>query len=129
MDAERALQRLTRVARPGSLIFLLSDFRRLGADSERQLKQLAGHCDLLLVHFFDPVEAELPPPGRYRIQSAGRSFAIETANESTRRRYHERFEARRAGLQMLGRMPGIRTIDCTTDAEPRSVLAQQFRSR
>jgi uncharacterized protein (DUF58 family) len=25
-----------------------------------------GHCDLMLVHFFDPVEAELPPPGRYR---------------------------------------------------------------
>ena len=49
-DAERALQRLTRVARPGSLIFLLSDFRRLGADAERHLRQLAGHCDLLLVH-------------------------------------------------------------------------------
>src|SRR5687767_12410229 len=69
VDAERALLRLTRVARPGSLIFLLSDFRRLGADAERHLRQLAGHCDLMLVHFFDPVEAELPPPGRYRIQS------------------------------------------------------------
>jgi uncharacterized protein (DUF58 family) len=129
IDAERALQRLARVARPGSLILLLSDFRRLGADAERHLRQLAGHCDLLLVHFFDPVEAELPPPGRYRIQSAGRSFAIETANETMRRRYHERFEERRAGLRALGRVPGIRVIDCATDAEPRSVLAQQFRPR
>jgi uncharacterized protein (DUF58 family) len=129
IDAERALQRLARVARPGSLIFLLSDFRRLGPDAHRHLRQLAGHCDLTLVHFFDPVEAELPPPGRYRIQSAGRSFSIDTWDQGARHRYHERFEARRAGLTALARMPGIRSIDCATDADPRSVLAQQFRPR
>jgi len=129
MDAERALQRLARVARPGSLIFLLSDFRRLGADAERHLLKLAGHCDLLLVHFFDGVEAELPPPGRYRIESAGRSFSIDTTDVRSRRHYHERFEARRAALKALARTPGIRTIDCTTDADPRGVLAQQFRPR
>ena len=91
--------------------------------------QLAGHCDLLLVHCYDAVEAELPPPGRYRIQGVGRSFSIETANEATRRRYHERFAARRAALEALCRGPGIRMVDCATDADPRSVLNQKFRSR
>jgi uncharacterized protein (DUF58 family) len=128
-DAERALQRLARVARPGSLIFLVSDFRRLGTDYERHLNELAMHCDLKLVHCYDPVEAELPPPGRYRIQSVGRSFTIETANEATRRQYRERFAARRAALERLCRYPGIRMVDCPTDAEPRSVLNQKFRSR
>jgi uncharacterized protein (DUF58 family) len=128
-DAERALQRLSRVARPGSLIFLCSDFRRLGGDYERQFRQLAVHCDLLLVHCYDAVEAELPPPGRYRIQSVGRSFSIETANEALRRRYQERFAERRAALETLCRMPGIRMVDCPTDADPRSVLNQRFRSR
>jgi len=129
VDAERALLRLTRVARPGSLIFLFSDFRELGAGAERHLRQLSGHCDLLLVHFYDPVETELPPPGRYRIESVGRSFAIETGNEAMRRRYHQRFVERRAVLESLSRMPGVRLVDCPTDAEPRSVLAQQFRQR
>jgi uncharacterized protein (DUF58 family) len=128
-DAERALQRLARVARPGSLIFLISDFRRLGAGFERQVLELAAHCDLLLVHCYDPIEAELPPPGRYRIQSVGRSFSIETANPATRRRYEERFAARRAALETLCRRPGIRMVDCPTDAEPRSVLNQKFRAR
>jgi hypothetical protein len=128
-DAERALLRLTRVARPGSLIFLFSDFRRLGADSDRHLRQLAGHCDLLLVHFYDAVEAELPPPGRYRIVSAGRSFSIETGSAAMRRRYEERFATRRAGLATLSRLPGIRMVDCPTEADPRTVLAQQFRQR
>jgi uncharacterized protein (DUF58 family) len=128
-DAGRALQRLARVARPGSLIFLLSDFRRLGTDYERQLRQLAAHCDLLLVHCYDAVEAELPPPGRYRIQSVGRSFSIETSSDALRRRYHERFAERRAALEGLSRSPGVRMVDCPTDAEPRSVLHQKFRPR
>ena len=129
VDAEHALERLTRVARPGSLIFMLSDFRRLGPDHERHLRQLSGHCDLVLVQFFDPVEAELPPPGRYRIQSAGRSFSIDTGNEALRRRYEQRFAERRAGLEALARAPGIHLIECPTDADLRRVLAQQFRQR
>jgi uncharacterized protein (DUF58 family) len=129
VDAERALLRLTRVARPGSLIFLLSDFRRLGADSERHLRQLAGHCDLMLVHFFDPVEAELPPPGRYRIQSGTRTFTIETANEVLRRSYHERYADRIASLKALARLPGIHWMECATHADARMLLSQQFRQR
>jgi uncharacterized protein (DUF58 family) len=128
-SAEHALLRLTRVARPGSLIFLLSDFRALGADAERHLRQLSGHCDLVLAHFFDAVEAELPPPGRYRIQSAGRTFAIETGNEAMRRRYHDRFAARVERLRALARMPGIHWIECATHADARRLLAQQFRQR
>ncbi len=128
-DAGRALARLARVARPGSVLFLLSDFRALGADAERHLRQLAGHCDLTLVHVFDPVEAELPPPGRYRIESAGRSFAIETQDAGLRRRYHERFEARRALLRGLARLPAIDLIECPTQAEPAGVLAERYRHR
>src|SRR5690606_27928583 len=76
-DARAALERLTRVVRPGSLIFLLSDFRELGRDADRFVRQLAGHSDLYLGLVFDPLEAELPPAGRYRIESRGRSLAIE----------------------------------------------------
>ena len=128
-DADRALVRLTRVARPGSLIFLLSDFRRLGADPERNLRELAGHCDLVLVHVFDPVEAELPPPGRYRVVSGGRTLAIETSNEALRRKYRDRFAARVEALRSLARLPGIHLIECPTHADARALLAQQFRQR
>ena len=60
--------RLTRVARPGSIVFLLSDFRGLSAARERHIRQLASHGDVFLVQFFDPFESELPPPGSYRIR-------------------------------------------------------------
>ena len=127
-DAEHALQRLTRVARPGSLIFLLSDFRELPADAESDLRSLAGHCELYLAHFFDPIEAELPPPGRYRIAAAGRSFSIETANEALRARYHDRFVARRDRLRALARLRGVHVIECATTDDPRGILARLFRN-
>ena len=128
-DADHALLRLTRVARPGSLIFLISDFRRLGADAERHLRELSGHCDLVLVHVFDPVEAELPPPGRYRVVSAGRTLSIETSNDALRRRYRERFAARVDALRSLASRPGIHLLECATNADARALLAQKFRQR
>jgi uncharacterized protein (DUF58 family) len=128
-SADRALLRLTRVARPGSLIFLLSDFRDLGSDAERHFRQLASHGDVYFVHVFDPVEAELPPPGRYRIQSGDRTFSIDTSDPALRERYHAQFAARRDRLAALARLPGAHLIDCATVDEPRAVLTQRFRSR
>lgn len=126
-DAQPALERLTRVARPGSLVFLLSDFRQLGSGAERYVRQLAAHSDLFLGHVFDPLEAELPPPGRYRIQSRGRSLSIETGEVALRARYRERFETRRAAVRAFTRHRGVRCFECATNDDPRTVLAREFR--
>jgi uncharacterized protein (DUF58 family) len=128
-NADHALLRLTRVVRPGGLIFLLSDFRGLGPDSERHIRQLARHGEVFLVHFFDPVEAELPPPGRYRIKVGSRSFAIDTADAALRASYRARFEARRAWLESLGRVPGVHLVECATTGDPRIELTRRFKNR
>jgi len=125
-SVEPPLLRLTRVARPGSMMFLLSDFLNLDQDDERHIKQLASHGDLFLVQFFDPIEAELPPPGRYRIQLGKRSIAIETGDEAARQRYRERFAARTARLRSLARMPGVTLMECRTIDDAYAVLAKRF---
>lgn len=122
-----ALARLTRVARPGSLIFLASDFRNLDADSERHLRRLAAHSDLLLMHIYDPVEAKLPPPGRYRIEAAGRTISIDTASVKSRENYQAAFAARYAQLTQLQKLPGVAVVDCRTDEDPSIVLGRWFR--
>ena len=128
-SAEHTLARLTRVARPGSLIFLLSDFRNLGERFERNLRQLAGHCDVFLVHLFDTVEVDLPPPGRYRIHSETRTVAIDTDSDVARRRYRVQFQERRALLERFARFPSVVLLECATTEEPRAVLAERFESR
>src|SRR5690606_11931454 len=127
--AEHALAGLTRVARPGSLLFLLSDFRSLGDEAERHMRELTSRADVFLIHVFDPIEAELPPPGRYRILVGGRSSTIATSDAGLRARYRAEFDARRARLGALARLPGLSVIDCATSDEPRTVLGRRFGTR
>ncbi len=124
-----SLQRLTRVARPGSQIFLLSDFRAPDESFERHLRQLARHSDVSLVHFFDPVERDLPPPGRYRVQAASRSLAIDTRGAEQRDAYRARFLDRRARLKKLSGLPGVQLLECGTDMDPQKVLGAHFAGR
>ena len=124
-----SLERLTRVARPGSQIFLLSDFRSLDASFERHLRQLARHSDVSLVHFYDPVERSLPPAGRYRVLAGSRSVAIDTGGGAERRAYRDRFLERRATLAKLARFPGVQLLECGTHSDPQKVLSARFAGR
>ena len=128
-SAAASLQRLTRVARPGSLVFLASDFRDLDADSERHLKRLAVHSDLLLMHVYDPVEVELPPPGRYQIHDGARAMAIDTGSAAARESYARRFEERRERLMRLQKLPGVAVVECRTDEDPQTALGSRFRKK
>jgi uncharacterized protein (DUF58 family) len=75
-----ALIRLRRVARPGSLVFLLSDFYSIDVETERHLTRLARHNDLTVLQIVDRLEVEPPPPGRYRISDGRRSGVIDTGD-------------------------------------------------
>jgi uncharacterized protein (DUF58 family) len=121
-----ALLRMTRVARPGSMLFLLSDFADLDDDAERHIRQLAARSDVFLIHIFDPVEEELPPPGRYRIQTGKQTFTIDTSDPAVRERHRQAFGARRERLVAMARMPGVRLLSVATNDDPYRVLLQHF---
>ena len=127
--ASGSLQRLTRVARPGSLVFLASDFRDLDDEGVRHLRRLAVHSDLLLMHVYDPLESELPPPGRYRIHDGSRALPIETGNAAARARYAGQFEQRRERLMQLQKLAGVAVVECRTDEDPQTALGSRFRKK
>jgi uncharacterized protein (DUF58 family) len=124
-----ALKRLTRVARPGSLAFLFSDFIGLDDACEREIRDLASHCDVHLLHIYDPVEAELPPPGEYRIHIGNRVIKVNTSDMALRKRYQQAFETRRVRIQSLARLPSVRLIACSTEDDPALLLPRYFAGR
>jgi uncharacterized protein (DUF58 family) len=87
-----ALGRLRRVTRPGSMLLLISDFRGLDDQSEAHLYQLAKHNDVILVYVYDPLEAQLPPAGYYRISDTHVTKAIDTSDDTMREEYTQRHQ-------------------------------------
>ena len=55
-----ALSRIRRLARPGSAVFILSDFHALDDTAQRHLTQLSRHCEVIGYRISDPFEHQLP---------------------------------------------------------------------
>ena len=60
MTFSDACARVRRLARPGSLVFLLSDFQQLDDVSRQHLSRISRHCELIAYPISDPFEHALP---------------------------------------------------------------------
>ncbi len=125
----QALLRLRRVAQPGSLIILLSDFAGLNGQGPAHISQLARHNDLVLVDIHDPLEAELPPPGRYRVSDGQRFVGMETGDNALRQRYRRHYAARRTELQQLCRRHAATLLPLATGDDPLAGLQRGMGGR
>jgi len=122
-----ALGRLRRVARPGSLVFLISDFRDLDTNGESQILGISRHNDVVLLFVNDPLERSLPPAGRYRLTDGNEQLEVDTANPSAGGVYAERFQARHSRLEELTKRSRVRLIDVSTDSDLLDILKMGLR--
>ncbi len=125
----QALARLRRVARPGSLVFVLSDFYAMDADTELHLTRLAQHSDLTAFQILDPLELAPPPPGRYGISDGRRGGLLDTGSRSQRARYAEYFARHHAAVRGLTEGNGIPLLRCSTVDDPAERLAAAMSTR
>ncbi len=119
----QAMSSLRRVARPGSLVVIISDFIGLSRTAKSYLSSVARHCEVLTVFMSDPLERKLPPPGRYRLVSPSDEIAIDTYAGAARRDYENEFSERAAELEEFCHRYGIHMMPMSTDDDP--VLALQ----
>ncbi len=108
---EQALLRLRRVSHPGSLIFLVSDFRYFSQIAQTHLVQLSQHNDLVLLLFADPLEVSQLKQGSYRI-SNGRQLKTITASQQNQ--CQQRFSQREKKLEQLCQQYGMHLLLCMT---------------
>ena len=86
-----ALLRLHRVARPGSLVFILSDFYTIDTDTRRHLQRLRAHNDIVACQIVDAVELAPPPAGCYAITDGAETGLLDTRSSTRRRAYADYF--------------------------------------
>jgi uncharacterized protein (DUF58 family) len=132
LTLNHALQHLSMVVHPGSLVFLFSDFYDIDKNTERLLSSIHQHNDVAIWNLVDPVEINPPPAGRYAITEnsmTGRVTTIDTANQSTRRYYRSIFQERTGKLQNLSRSTGIPVIDLVNGDDLVTVMSRSFGKR
>jgi len=110
-----AATHLVHLVRPGSLVFLLSDFAGLSALDGGWLARLSRSSEVVLVNISDPLEAAAPPPGRYPVSDGIRHSVLDTAQDDLQRRWGQRFAEHQALLGELARNHRAHLIELRTD--------------
>jgi uncharacterized protein (DUF58 family) len=117
-----AMSSLRRVARPGSLVVVISDFVGFSRAAQAYLSRVARHNEVLAVFMNDPLEKQLPPPGHYRIVSPDDELAIDTFATAARQDYENEFNKRSHDLETFCHRYGIHLMPMSTDDDPVSTL-------
>jgi uncharacterized protein (DUF58 family) len=94
----QALEQMFRITRPGSNVYLISDFQTFEDRCRQYLQQLAIHNSVTCIFVYDALEENLPIPGVYSITDGHRRSTINTYKKSVRSLYHDQFADRQAML-------------------------------
>ncbi|VAX12743.1 hypothetical protein PA3071 [hydrothermal vent metagenome] len=123
-----ALARLRRVSRPGSLIFLLSDFYGIDDETDKHLMRLRQHNDVVAIQLLDALELSPPPPARYAVSDGLHEGILDTRSPSVRKAYADFFSQHHQTVQNLMRSLAIPLLQLSTDDDVAGVLRQGFRT-
>ncbi len=125
----QAMAALRRVAKPGSLVVVISDFVGLSRTAQAYLSGVARHNEVLVIFVSDPLEHDLPPPGRYRLVSHDSELAIDTYARNARKDYEQAFEERKHNLEKFCQRYSIHLLTLSTEDDPVESLQNALGKR
>ena len=121
------LLELRRIIRPGSAIFLVSDFSgALEKSAMEHLYQLSRHAEITAVHCSDRLEKDLPMSGRYRVTDGEQNADLFTGDNRLRQTFRERFTSHLARLHKDYGELGIPVIEVSTEQSPLQCLLPYY---
>ena len=89
-----ALGQIRRITKPGSTLYIISDFMTLDDKALQYLNQLSRHNNVICCLVYDILEESLPTPGIYSITDGSKKGSLNTHNSKTRVRYRDLFVER-----------------------------------
>ena len=126
---DKAIGALHRLATPGSLIFLVSDFRHLTPYAQNLLIQLSFHSDLCLCFVYDPLEKEFPKKGDYLVTDGKSESLLNMHSKGAFEKYRQKFNERREQLLSLSAYRHIHLLEWSTEEDCFEVLMKNFNKR
>ena len=114
-DKTTAVSRLRSVTHPGSLIFMISDFRDMNEKTLAHIANISRHNDIIMVKIIDPIEVELPTSGSYKLTNGLKELQIQTSNKKTRKEYQQRYTDHHSELEKFCRQHRVHLITISTE--------------
>lgn len=132
-NLDHVLARLSQHARPGSLVYVISDFRGMNALTENYLSKLSEHSDVVLIFIYDPLEKGLSAQGRFRFTEDKRynprEVVIDSGDKQRLLSYQQRFAERLQKVQRIAQRRGYAMIQCSTQDDPIQRLKHPVEQR
>ena len=110
-----ALGQIRRITKPGSTLYVISDFATLDETALQYLNQLSRHNNVVCCMVYDAPEESLPTPGVYSITDGSSKGSINTHSSKARSRYKQQFEERVATIESDLERLKIRLIKLRTN--------------
>ena len=115
------LEECRRITRPGTAIFVISDFHDFDQACAKSLSTLGRHTDINLLHIYDPIEEQLPVAGAVSI-SDGKNRSSVRLNTGLQQAYLARIENRQKLLNNSVVRARALYSKIGTNQEPRTLL-------
>ncbi|GHA01451.1 hypothetical protein GCM10008090_08240 [Arenicella chitinivorans] len=126
LSLAQSLTECRRITRPGTAVFIVSDFNGLGAEFEQALSTLARHTDVTLIQVYDPFELSLPVDGDLRI-SDGQHHTRIRWTAGLQRQYQRLVSEREDALHTAAKRARARLLTASTAIKARSILGSVYR--
>lgn len=126
-----ALSQLKSLSRPGARLMLISDFTDLLADTavEKTLRDIVSHRQVVCFKITDPLDAELPPSGKYALTDGNKQIKMDTSLQRLRSAYKDDFERAHAEVTEYLRRYQVPLVPVDTSENPNELLQRVFPKR
>lgn len=85
---EQSLMKLRRLAKPGSLVCLISDFELFNETCSKYISDMRRHCEIQAANIFDPLEIAIPESAAGRTLSLQSEHSNQPVSLSSKASYH-----------------------------------------
>jgi uncharacterized protein (DUF58 family) len=118
----RGLRQLRHASRPGTLVFIVSDYADFDSAAEDELKRLSLRAHVTNILVYDQLDASLPTRGDYRVSDGDDVIALPGLGKTQLQDYQQAFHGRRERLETLSRRRRMAFMALATGDDPKTIL-------
>ena len=119
------IEECRRITRPGTAVFIISDFHDFDQLAAKALSSLGRHCDISLLNISDPLEKQLPLLGNVAI-SDGVEHRSVTLNKKLKSDYQNKLNEHQERLQQSAIRARALYTELSTAVTARHALTKIF---